>query len=114
MVKFFLTVLILIGLTLGFVPAAIAAEVPHGAEIFELHCAGCHLNGGNIVRRGKTLKQKALEKNGVASLEAIAELVTQGKNNMSAYRDRLTPEEIQQVAAYVLERAEQNWVVLKK
>ncbi len=79
------------------------------AQIFENNCAGCHVNGGNIVRRGKNLQQKALEKNGFTSVEAIAQLVTHGKNNMSAYGDRLSPEEIQAVSAYVLERAAQGW-----
>lgn len=99
---------------------AIAAEPPLGdaamtpaavdaAQVFELNCAGCHINGGNIVRRGKNLKLKTLQRNGVDSLEAIAELVTNGKGIMSAYGDRLTPEEIQAVSAYVLEQAEKNW-----
>ena len=43
------------------------------------------------------------------SLEAITAIVTNGKNNMSAYKKRLTTEEIQQVAAYVLEQAEKDW-----
>ena len=43
------------------------------------------------------------------SLEAITTIVTNGKNNMSAYKDRLTTEEIQNVAAYVLEQAEKDW-----
>jgi len=80
-----------------------------GASLFEFHCSGCHINGGNIIRRGKTLKQKALERNGYDSLEAIAQLVTQGKGNMPAYAERMTPEEIQAIAAYVLEQAAQNW-----
>jgi cytochrome c6 len=80
-----------------------------GAKVFEIHCAGCHLNGGNIVRRGKNLKLKTLQKNQMDSIVAIAEIVTNGKNNMSAYRDRLTEPQIQEVAAYVLKQAEQNW-----
>ncbi|MGL6340496.1 MAG: c-type cytochrome, partial [Waterburya sp.] len=45
-----------------------------GAKIFEANCAGCHANGGNIVRRGKNLKLKALQKNKVDTQEAIADL----------------------------------------
>lgn len=100
-------------LNLATTPAARAASTPGdpvlGSQIFETHCAGCHLHGGNIVRRGKTLKLKALQKNNMASIPAIAEIVTNGKANMSAYRDRLTDLEIQTVAAYVLEQAEQGW-----
>jgi len=43
------------------------------------------------------------------SLQAIAGLVTEGKRLMSAYKDRLTAREIEDVSAYVLERAEKNW-----
>ena len=83
--------------------------VPNGAVIFENNCAGCHVNGGNIMRRGKNLKLKALQKNGVDSVEAIAQLVTHGKGLMSAYGDRLTAEEIAEVAQYVTEQAKQDW-----
>ncbi len=86
-----------------------AATLATGHQVFELHCAGCHLNGGNIVRRGKNLKQKALEKNGVDTLGAIAQLVTQGKGNMSAYGDRLTSAQIEAVSAFVLEQAAHDW-----
>lgn len=79
------------------------------AKLFELQCAGCHVNGGNIVRRGKTLKLKALEKNGYSTVDAIAQIIANGKGNMSAYQDRLSTAEIQTLAQYVLERAQQNW-----
>lgn len=88
---------------------ALAADTTNGEKIFNNQCAGCHINGGNIVRRGKTLKQKALKRNGVDNLEAIATLVANGKNNMSAYKDRLTTQEIEDVSAYVLEQAAKNW-----
>ncbi|MEA5552855.1 c-type cytochrome [Anabaena cylindrica UHCC 0172] len=86
-----------------------AVDTTNGAEIFSVHCAGCHINGGNIIRRGKNLKKNALKKYSMDSLEAITNIVTNGKNNMSAYQDRLTTEEIQNVATYVLEQAEKDW-----
>lgn len=88
---------------------ASALDTINGAKIFNVHCAGCHINGGNIVRRGKNLKKNALKKYGMDSLEAITAIVTNGKSNMSAYKDRLTEEEIQNLAAYVLEQAEKGW-----
>ncbi|MFQ4145183.1 cytochrome c6 PetJ [Chlorogloeopsis sp. ULAP02] len=90
-------------------PSASAADTANGAQIFSIHCVGCHINGGNIIRRGKTLKAKALKKNGMDSIEAIASIVTHGKNNMSAYKDRLTAQEIQDVSTYVLEQAQKGW-----
>jgi cytochrome c6 len=93
----------------GLNEPALASDTINGAKIFNVNCAGCHLNGGNIVRRNKTLKTKALQRNKMDSLEAIQAIVTNGKNNMSAYGDRLTKQEIEDVAAYVLEQARNNW-----
>ncbi|MBD2211781.1 c-type cytochrome [Nostoc linckia FACHB-104] len=104
-----LLLIICLSFTSFFAPSASAADTVNGAQIFDVHCAGCHINGGNIIRRGKTLKKKALKKYGMDSLEAISSIVTNGKNNMSAYKDRLTPEQIQDVAAYVLEQSEKDW-----
>lgn len=86
-----------------------AADLENGEKVFQVNCVGCHVNGGNIIRRGKNLKLKTLQKNGYADVEAIAFLVSNGKANMSAYKDRLTPEQIEDVAAYVLAQAEKGW-----
>ncbi len=105
----------LVGLVLVLVMAiaapfpTLAADLSNGAQIFELHCAGCHANGGNIIRRGKNLKLRALQRNQMDSVEAIAQIVTNGKRPMSAYGDRLTPQEIEDVAAYTLDRANHDW-----
>jgi cytochrome c6 len=80
-----------------------------GAKVFEANCAGCHINGGNIVRRGKNLKSKALHKYKVDNEEAIANIVTNGKGIMSAYGDKLSQQEIADVSAYVLHKAATNW-----
>jgi len=84
-------------------------NLAQGAKVFEANCAGCHVNGGNIVRRGKNLKSKALQKNKLDTQEAIASLVTNGKGIMSAYGDKLSPQEIADVSAYVLQQAAQDW-----
>ncbi|PMB05477.1 cytochrome C6 [Fischerella thermalis CCMEE 5198] len=104
-----LTLLIFTLLIISFHQPALAADTTNGAKIFDVHCAGCHLNGSNIVRRGKNLKLKALKKYSMDSTEAIASIVANGKNNMSAYKDRLSEQEIQDVAAYVLQQAEKGW-----
>ncbi|MBE9114688.1 c-type cytochrome [Lusitaniella coriacea LEGE 07157] len=89
--------------------SAWATPVDSGVQIFQVQCAGCHAHGGNIIRRRRTLKKKALHRNGIDSPEEIALLVTNGKNNMSAFEDRLSPEEIEAVSAYVWEQAELGW-----
>ena len=80
-----------------------------GKQIFEINCAGCHINGGNIIRRGKNLKMRALHRYGYDSVESVKLIVTHGKNNMSAYDDRLSEIEIEKVAQYVIKQAEHNW-----
>ena len=104
-----LILITLTALTITLNPPALAADTANGAQVFSIHCAGCHVNGGNIVRRGKNLKQKALKRFGMDSQEAIAYLVANGKNNMSAFKDRLSDQQIEDVAAYVLEQAEKGW-----
>jgi cytochrome c6 len=95
-----------------FAPSSAWAQGVTAAQpvaLFEVHCAGCHLNGGNIVRRGKTLQLKALQKNSVDSVGAIAALIANGKNNMPAYRSKLTAPQIDALAHYVLDRAKKGW-----
>ncbi|MEM6612219.1 MAG: c-type cytochrome [Cyanobacteria bacterium P01_C01_bin.72] len=85
------------------------ADLDNGAAVFKANCVGCHVKGGNIVRRGKNLKLKTLHKRQLDTESAIASLVTNGKGIMSAYGDKLTEAEIADVSAYVLKRAEQGW-----
>ena len=105
----FLLILLLLSIFSLFSPASLAADIDNPAKIFEINCAGCHPHGGNIIRRGKNLSLRALHRNKLDSLEAIAILVTNGKNNMPAYQDRLTEKEIKEVSAYVLEQAKISW-----
>ncbi|HAC64586.1 MAG TPA: cytochrome C6 [Cyanothece sp. UBA12306] len=100
---------IFVGLMINNPSSVLAVDSNKGAKIFSVQCAGCHPNGNNIIRRGKNLKLKALKRNKVDSLDAIISLVTNGKNNMSAYSDRLTSAEIEAVSEYVLEQAQNNW-----
>ena len=78
------------------------------APLFETNCAGCHINGSNIIRGGKNLKQRALKRNGYEDVDEIATLIINGKGNMSAYGDKLSPEEINALAQYVLDWAAVN------
>ena len=55
--------------------SALAENTKNGSKIFTVHCAGCHPNGNNIIRRGKNLKLRALKRNKVDTLDAIINLV---------------------------------------
>ena len=87
----------------------ISLEKIRVAELFEIYCNGCYVNGENIFRRVKNLKIEILARNKLDSLEAIAYLVKNGKNNMSADQERLTEREIKIVSGYVLESAKNDW-----
>lgn len=108
-----LSILTLVFLEISLNPqTALADTTPAtatAAEVFSLNCAGCHINGGNIIRRGKNLKQKALKRYGMDSIANIANLVANGKNIMPAYKDRLSEQQILDVSAYVLSQAENDW-----
>lgn len=91
-----------------FTPPALA-DVIDGANVFSANCAACHIGGGNLVNATKTLKQSDLEKYAMASLDAIKTQVTNGKAAMPAFKGRLTEQQIEDVAMYVLDQAEKGW-----
>ncbi|NJM70744.1 MAG: c-type cytochrome [Scytonema sp. RU_4_4] len=109
--KKFLSVLLL-GIaifTFAFNRPALAGDADKGAKIFSANCASCHAGGKNLVQANKTLNKDALEKYGMYSEEAIIAQVTKGKNAMPAFKGRLKPEQIEDVAAYVLGKADKGW-----
>ncbi|MBV6624379.1 MAG: c-type cytochrome [Rivularia sp. (in: Bacteria)] len=109
LIKFVIFTVLLLVIYLQQPLLADTVDKASGAKVFSANCAGCHINGGNIIRRGKNLKMRALKKYKMDSVEAISNIVTYGKNNMSAYKDRLSESEIQAVSTYVLKQAENNW-----
>lgn len=80
-----------------------------GSSLFGAHCVGCHLQGGNIIRRGKTLKMAALERNGFASPEAIAAIAAGGVGQMGGYAQSLGEGGPEAVAAWVWQQALDGW-----
>lgn len=86
-----------------------AAGLQAGARLFEAHCMGCHINGGNVIRRGRTLKQAALEKAGLADPEAIASIAADGIGQMSGYGAVLGEEGAAQVGQWVWLQARAGW-----
>jgi cytochrome c6 len=95
--------------TFAFSNSALAADSVNGAKVFSANCASCHAGGKNLVQANKTLKKDALEQFGMYSAEAIIAQVTKGKNAMPAFSGRLKPDQIEDVAAYVLEQADKGW-----
>jgi cytochrome c6 len=87
----------------------VLAEVPDGEHLFSANCSACHIGGNNVIISHKTLRKEALEKYEMNSLQAIRYQVINGKNAMPAFGGRLSEEEIDTIATYVLGQAELDW-----
>jgi len=96
--------LALLGLLLTLVLA-----VPDGAALFQQHCVGCHVNGGNIIRRNKTLRLAALERNGIVDPAAISAIAADGLGSMGGYAEVLGPGGADAVGGWVWQQAQEGW-----
>ncbi len=88
----------------------IALDTDSGANLFKNHCAGCHINGGNIIRRSKNLKISSLKNNEIYDPEAIAKIAREGIGIMAGYEDELGDNGDQIVANWIWEQAQKAWV----
>lgn len=86
-----------------------AADLAAGEQVFSANCSACHAGGNNAIMPDKTLKKDVLEENGMNSVSAITTQVKNGKNAMPAFGGRLTDEDIDNVANYVLDQSQQGW-----
>ncbi|KAL4424585.1 hypothetical protein ABPG77_009169 [Micractinium sp. CCAP 211/92] len=95
---------------LAAVPAGQAADLALGEEVFNNNCAACHIGGNNNVIPERTLRKEAIQQylDGGLTLDAIVYQVENGKGAMPAWEGRLSDDEIQAVASYVLKQAEGN------
>ena len=113
-VRFVLLIALVTVLNFAMPAMALAADITEGAQLFSANCAVCHIGGGNSIMNVKTLQEDALEKflagYGTAHDEgAIVKQVTYGKGMMPAFKNRLSDEQIANVAAYVKSQAENGW-----
>lgn len=104
-----LSVCLAICFFISMVSPAASANLADGAKLFKANCSACHMGGNNVIISSKTLKAEALEKYGMASLDAIKTQVTNGKNAMPSFRSRLSDEQIENIANYVMTQSQQGW-----
>tara|TARA_Y100001968_G_C19089050_1_gene586780 strand:+ start:317 stop:688 length:372 start_codon:yes stop_codon:yes gene_type:complete len=97
-------------LFLSFPKVLFALDADLGKNLFLNHCAGCHINGGNIIRRSKNLKISSLQRNGIDNPEAIATIARKGIGIMDGYKEQLSDDEDQIVANWIWEQAQNAWV----
>merc|ERR1719372_39254 len=81
---------------------AMAADLDNGMAVFNGNCAACHAGGNNTVVAEKKIKKEALQTYGKYSVAAITYQVTNGNGAMPAFGEKLGPDDIEDVANYVL------------
>ncbi len=96
-------------LLLVFWPRPVWGLVDDGAHLFELSCAGCHPRGGNIIRRGRTLRLEALRRQGIEGPAAVAVIAAEGIGRMGGYAEALGPGGAELVGDWVWRQAEAGW-----
>nr|YP_009392801.1 cytochrome c553 [Caloglossa intermedia]ARW61363.1 cytochrome c553 [Caloglossa intermedia] len=96
-------------LLLFSVKPSLAQDIEAGQQIFSQNCTACHAGGNNVISPEKTLKKEMLEQYEMNSVQAITNQVTNGKNAMPAFGGRLSDDDINNVANYVLNQSEAGW-----
>ena len=103
----------LLGVSPAFAASTPAVDLDHGGQLFSANCAACHMGGGNVISASRTLSQSDLQAHlneyGDDHLEAIEHQIENGKNAMPSFVEKLSEQDIIDVAAYVELKAEQNW-----
>jgi len=97
--------LVLFTLTVNCMPALPAGDAAKGKELF-VTCAGCHNVGNDQRKMGpslRTLFGKVTLRNGKRTTEEnVRDIVLDGYNGMPAFRYNLTPEQADDLMAYLL------------
>jgi len=81
-----------------------------GKDVFHNNCLPCHKGGRNFILPEKNLKKDMLEANGMNTVNAISYQVRNGKNGMPAFGGRLSENEVEDVAFYVLQEASSTFL----
>lgn len=82
-------------------PAAGAAT--SGADLFKLHCAACHADGGNIINPKKSLHKADREANGVKGVKDIIGRMRKPGPGMTTFDVKTIPDkDARAIADYVL------------
>lgn len=83
-------------------------DLDAGEQVFSQNCVSCHAGGNNLVNPAKTLSLTDLKDNNKDSVEAIIKQVTNGAAGMPIFSERLSQDEITNVANFVFNQAKTN------
>ncbi len=109
-IKVFILITLIIASFSSHPKKVYAVNENKGEHLFIKNCAGCHINGGNIIRRNKTLKIKDLKRNGLDTPESIAKVAREGIGSMDGYEEVLGEKGDQLVANWIFKQAQKAWV----
>jgi cytochrome c6 len=90
-------------LTLAASTIIAAPAFAGGGEIFKAKCAVCHPDGGNIMKKEKTLHKKDLEANKLKSAKDLVKYLRKPGPGMTKFDEQSLPDkDAKEVAEYVL------------
>ncbi len=99
-----LVVSILAGGYLGIIAhAEDPKQTNSGEKLFNLHCAVCHPQGGNIINPQKTLNKKDCEVSGIKTVPDIIKIIRNGGGGMQKFDANIIPDnDAKKIAQYIL------------
>nr|WGH13035.1 cytochrome c553 [Echinothamnion sp.] len=83
-------------------------DLDAGEQVFSQNCSACHAGGNNSLNPSKSLKLDDLSLYSKDSIETIKYQIENGYGPMPAFAERLSDEEISNVANFVLNKAKNN------
>jgi cytochrome c6 len=88
---------------IAHVEAATAPPVPDGAQLYSLNCVVCHGEDGKGTETGKSLNAVDLGSEAVQKQTNVmlAQVISDGKNNMPPFMSTLSKADIQSLVVYV-------------
>ncbi|ACH38603.1 lipoprotein cytochrome c, 1 heme-binding site [Citrifermentans bemidjiense Bem] len=83
-------------------PAA-SATATTGEQLFKLHCAACHPNGGNTITPAKTLSKKAMADRNIKSTDDIVKIMRNPGPGMNKFDEGMIPkDDAKKIGDYIL------------
>ena len=87
-------------------PAAATDEFAHAREIYTKNCEGCHgpnAEGGLAKVNNKQIKVPSLKAEHAIKHpdDKLTKMITNGEEDMPAFKDKLKPEEISEMVRYI-------------
>jgi cytochrome c6 len=82
---------------------SLSARAQSAADLFKARCAGCHAADGTGSKTGKMMGAHDFTTADVQKMSdaELTDIITNGKNKMPKYGDKLKPEDIKGLVAYI-------------